>query len=444
MKYTRNMIGAATFASFLLAGSAYADVCDTPSKLGDLGSFPGEVITMQGSMLGTDQEMLEATFSCFEKATGATIQYSGSRDFAALVVADLRSNNAPNIAIFPQPGLAADMAKEGHLVPLGDDMADWMAKNYGAGSSWVDLGTYADANGKENFYGFAYKMDLKSLVWYSPEQFEDNGYEIPKTMEELIELSDQMVADGNTPWCIGIESGNATGWTATDWMEDLMLRTASPAKYDQWVSNELPFNSPEVINAMEVFGKFSRNDDYVAGGASSVATTSFGDAPKGLFTSSPSCMMHRQASFISGFFPKKGQEVADGEADAFYFPPYASKNLGNPVLGAGTLYTMTKDSPATRAFFKFLTEASAHEAWMQQGVLLTAHKGASLDAYATPLLRKQGEILVNATTFRFDASDLMPGAIGAGAFWSEMTAFANGQDAQTTADNIQAAWDAIK
>ena len=147
MKYTRNIIGAATFASFLLAGSAYADVCDTPSKLGDLGSFPGEVITMQGSMLGTDQEMLEATFSCFEKATGATIQYSGSRDFAALVVADLRSNNAPNIAIFPQPGLAADMAKEGHLVPLGDDMADWMAENYGAGSSWVDLGTYADANG---------------------------------------------------------------------------------------------------------------------------------------------------------------------------------------------------------------------------------------------------------------------------------------------------------
>ena len=121
---------------------------------------------------------------------------------------------------------------------------------------WVDLGTYADANGKENFYGFAYKMDLKSLVWYSPEQFEDNGYEIPKTMEELIELSDQMVADGNTPWCIGIESGNATGWTATDWMEDLMLRTASPAKYDQWVSNELPFNSPEVINAMEVFENF--------------------------------------------------------------------------------------------------------------------------------------------------------------------------------------------
>jgi alpha-glucoside transport system substrate-binding protein len=252
-----------TFGSISYA-DGHADVCATPTKLGDMGSFPGEVITVQGSLLGTDQEMFLNTVSCFEKATGAKIQYSGSRDFAALVVADMRSNNPPNIAIFPQPGLAADMAAEGHLIPIGDDAAAWMKNNYGAGSSWVDLGTYADANGNDHFYGFAYKMDLKSLVWYSPEQFEDNGYEIPTTMEGLIELSDQMVADGNTPWCIGVESGNATGWTATDWMEDIMLRTTSAENYDRWVSNDLAFNSPEVINAMELYGKFSRNDDYVA------------------------------------------------------------------------------------------------------------------------------------------------------------------------------------
>jgi len=430
--------------AYAFASSASADVCDTPSALGDLGKFEGEVVTIMGSMEGKDEEMLTNTASCFEKATGAVVKYSGSRDFAALIVADLRSNNSPNIAIFPQPGLAADMAKEGHLTPIGQESADWMAENYGAGPSWVALGTYADANGEEAFYGFPFKMDLKSLVWYSPEQFEDNGYEIPTTMEGLIELSDQMVADGNTPWCIGVESGNATGWTATDWMEDLMLRTTSPENYDRWVSNDLPFNSPEVINAMEVYGQFSRNDDYVAGGASSVATTFFGDAPKGLFSSPASCMMHRQASFIPAFFPEKGEEVKNGSADFFYFPPYEAADLGNPVLGAGTLWTMTKDSPATRAFFEYMKEASAHEAWMQQGTFLTAHKGADLGAYATPALRKQGEILSNATTFRFDASDLMPGAIGAGAFWSEMTAFANGQDAKTTADNIQSAWDAIK
>ena len=429
----------------MIATSAIAGACDTPSALsGDFDKFKDEVVTIMGSMQGKDEENLRAMASCFEEVTGAVIKYSGSRDFAALIVADLRSNNAPNIAIFPQPGLAGDMAKEGHLIPLGQDAASWMAENYGAGQSWVELGTYADAKGEKHFYGFAFKQDLKSLVWYSPEQFDDNGYEIPQTMEELIALSDQMVADGNTPWCIGVESGNATGWTATDWMEDIMLRTTSPANYDRWVSNDLAFNSPEVINAMEMYGSFSRNDDYVAGGAASVATTFFGDAPKGLFSSPASCMMHRQASFIPAFFPKKGEEVVNGEADFFYFPPFASQNLGRPVLGAGTLYTMTKESAATRAFFDYLQEAKAHEAWMSQGAFLTAHKGASPAAYASEAQRKQGEILTTATTFRFDASDLMPGAIGAGAFWSEMTAFANGQDAKTTADNIQAAWDAIK
>ena len=445
MTLKSTLLGAAVLAtSGAFATSAFADVCDTPSSMGDLGSFEGEVVTIMGSMQGKDEENLLAMTSCFEAATGAVIKYSGSRDFAALIVADLRSNNAPNISIFPQPGLAGDMAADGFLTPLGDDAAAWMTDNYGAGASWVALGTYADPDGNDQFYGFAFKQDLKSLVWYSPEQFEDNGYEIPSTMEELIALSDQMVADGNTPWCIGVESGNATGWTATDWMEDIMLRTTTPENYDRWVSNDLAFNSPEVLKAMEVYGQFSRNDDYVAGGASSVATTFFGDAPKGLFSSPASCMMHRQASFIPAFFPKKGEEVANGEADFFYFPPFASMDLGNPVLGAGTLYTMTKDSPATRAFFKYLQEARAHEVWMSQGAFLTAHKGADPSAYASEAQAKQGEILTNATTFRFDASDLMPGAIGAGAFWSEMTAFANGQDAQTTADNIQAAWDAIK
>ena len=440
-------LGAVTLlATTMMTSGAFAmGVCDTPSALSaDLGNFEGETITMAGSMEGEDEERLNAVISCFEEATGAEVKYSGSRDFAALIVADLRSNNAPNIAIFPQPGLAGDMAADGFLTPLGDDAASWMAENYGAGQSWVDLGTYTGADGNDAFYGFAFKQDLKSLVWYSPEQFEDNGYEIPTTMEELIELSDQMVADGNTPWCIGVESGNATGWTATDWMEDIMLRTTTPENYDRWVSNDLAFNSPEVIKAMDLYGQFSRNDDYVAGGASSVATTFFGDAPKGLFSSPASCLMHRQASFIPAFFPEKGEELADGRADFFYFPPFASMDLGNPVLGAGTLYTMTKDSPATRAFFEYLQEAKAHEVWMSEGGFLTAHKGANPDAYATDAQRKQGEILTSATTFRFDASDLMPGAIGAGAFWSEMTAFANGQDTQTTADNIQAAWDAIK
>ena len=417
--------------------------CD-PAALSSLGNFAGETITISSPWEGQDEKLVNSVLDCFEEATGATVNHSGSGEFEQLIVTDIRAGSAPNIAVFPQPGLAADLAAEGGLVPLGQQVADWMTTNYGAGQSWVDLGTYADETGKKQFFAFAYKMDVKSLVWYKPEVFEDAGYTVPTTMEQMFALSDKIVADGGSPWCIGIESGGATGWTATDWMEDIMLRTQTPETYDRWVTNDLPFNSPEVKNAMDIFGSIAKNDAYVAGGSASVASTFFGDSPKGLFTTPPQCYMHRQASFIPTFFPNKGAEVAAGEADFFYLPPFADANLGNPVLGAGTLWAMTKDSPATRALFEYLKQPIAHEIWMSQSGFLTAHKGVDTGAYANEALRKQGDILTKADSFRFDASDLMPGAIGAGAFWREITAFTQGQDTDTTADNIQSAWDAIK
>jgi len=78
--------------------------------------------------------------------------------------------------------------------PLGDDVAAWVKDNYGAGQSWVDLGTYRDKDGAEKFFAFPYKADLKSLVWYVPDNFDEAGYEIPKTWEELQELTEQIVA----------------------------------------------------------------------------------------------------------------------------------------------------------------------------------------------------------------------------------------------------------
>ena len=283
---------------------------------------------------------------------------------------------------------------------------------------------------------------MKSLVWYIPENFEDAGYEVPQTMEELKALSEQIVADGETPWCIGLGSGGATGWPATDWVEDMMLRTQPPEVYDQWVRNEIPFNDERVVAAIEEFGAFARNDDYVDGGAGAVASTDFRDSPKGLFAVPPKCYMHRQASFIPSFFPE-GTELGR-DADFFYLPAYAEKDLGTPLLGAGTVFAITKDSEVARAFIEFLKTPIAHELWMAQSGFLTPHKGVNADAYSNDALRKQGEILTSATTFRFDGSDLMPGKIGAGAFWTGMIDYVGGKSAEDVASDIQKEWDAIK
>ncbi|NBN64192.1 ABC transporter substrate-binding protein [Pannonibacter tanglangensis] len=402
----------------------------------------GQEITVLGPWLGPDKELVESVIAYFEAATGAKVNYSGSDSFEQQIVIDAEAGSPPNIAIFPQPGLARDLASKGQLAPLGADTAAWLRDNYAAGQSWVDLSTFKGKDGKEDLYGFFYKVDVKSLVWYVPENFEDAGYEVPKTMEELKALTDKIVADGGTPWCIGLGSGAATGWPATDWVEDLMLRTQSPADYDAWTSNALKFDDPKVVAAIEEFGHFARNDKYVMGGPEGVGSIDFRDSPKGLFASPPNCYMHRQASFIPSFFPD-GTKVGE-DVDFFYFPAYASKDLGQPVLGAGTLFSITKDSPAARAFIEFLKTPIAHEVWMAQTGFLTPFKGVNTDVYGDPTLKKMGDILLNASTFRFDGSDLMPGAIGAGAFWTGMVDYVGGKDAKVVASEIQKNWDTLK
>jgi len=426
----------------LLASTAVLAMSSASAFAESHASLEGEQITVFTTWLSPEAEIIEEIFDLFEEKTGATVSHVGSDSFESQIVIDIEGGSPPNIAIFPQPGLASDLASQGHLTPLRDGTAEWIAENYAAGQSWVDLATYADENGEDHLFGMFFRVDVKSLVWYSPENFEDAGYEIPETMEELIALSDQIVADGGTPWCIGLGSGAATGWPATDWVEDMMLRTQPPSVYDQWVSNELPFNSPEVVNAIETFGSFARNADYVAGGAGAAATTDFRDSPKGLFDSPPQRYKHRQASFIPAFFPE-GTVVGE-DADFFYFPAFEGEDLGNPVLGAGTLAAITKESEGAHALIEFLRSPEAHELWMSRGGFLTPHKGVDMANFQSDTERALNEILLNATTFRFDGSDLMPGGVGAGTFWTGMVDYVGGADAQAVADSIPQSWDALK
>ncbi len=415
---------------------------DSYTAFADKYDLTGEVLEVTGTWTGNEKVQVDKALSYFAEATGAEVRYNGSDSFENDIVISTQSGSAPNIAVFPQPGLAADLAAKGYLTPLPDGTAEWIAENYSAGQSWVDLATYADPEGNAQLYGIFYRADVKSLVWYSPTSFDEAGYDIPETMEELKELTDVIVEDGETPWCIGIGSQAATGWPATDWTEDMLLRTQPPEVYDQWVANEIPFDDPRIVAAIEEYGYFARNEDYVDGGAEAVASTDFRDSPAGLFSIPPKCYMHRQASFIPAFFPEGTQQGED--VDFFYFPAYADKDLGKPVLGAGTLAAITNPSDAAFAFIEWLKTPIAHELWMAQGNFITAHGGVNPAVYVDDSLRAQGEILSNATTFRFDASDLMPGEIGAGAFWTGMVDYTTGADAAAVAKGIQERWDAIQ
>ncbi len=443
----------------LLAGVAVAALCTGAASAQDLvfpvgeGDFDwesyrsfadstdlaGQSLTITGPWIGDDKDLVDSVIAYFEEATGAEVKYSGSDSFESEIRRASETGGLPNMAVIPQPGLLADLAEKGDVAPLGEETAEWIRENYAAGESWVDLATsYNEQAGGEALNGFFYKVDVKSLVWYSPPIFEELGYEIPETMEELIALSEQAVEDGFTPWCIGLGSGEATGWPATDWVEDIMLRTQPLDTYDDWVTNDIAFDSEPVVNAIETFGSFARNEDFTGMDPATVVTTDFRDAPDGLFEIPPQCLMHRQASFIPTFFP-------DGaEFDFFYFPAFEDSDLGSPVLGAGTVWAITDDNDAARAFIEFMKTPISHEIWMAQSGFLTPHTGVNTDLYADDTLKGMGDILLGATSFRFDASDLMPSDIGAGAFWTGMVEYMRTGDAEGEAASIQSDWDAIK
>ncbi len=395
------------------------------------GGSDKKTVTVLGVVVGEQQDRLEEALVPFEEKTGIEVKYEGTDAFATLLPVRVEAGDAPDVAMFPQPGLMQDFAKSGKLIPVTDFMEP-SALEAAYPEEWLQLATVDDKP-----YGVWYRASVKSLVWFNPEAFAAKGYKVPKNWTELIALSDKIVADGETPWCLGMESGDATGWVGTDWVEDIMLRTAGPEVYDQWTSHEIPFNAPPVKAAFEKFGEVVRKPKYISGGAVSVIGTPFGDSPKGLFNDPPRCYLHRQANFISSFF---SSDVTPGEnVDVFPFPEIDAKN-GLPILVAGDVFGMFNDTPEAQALMQYLATPEPHEIWAKSGGFISPHKEVPLEAYPDDVAKKQAEILANAEAIRFDGSDLMPGAVGTGSFWSGIVDFVNGDPVDKVVSKIESSW----
>jgi alpha-glucoside transport system substrate-binding protein len=383
-----------------------------------------------------DAVKFNASIADFEEKTGIDIQYEGTKEFETTISVRVDGGDAPDIADFPQPGLLANFAKSGKVVDVSTFL-DMEALQANYNQSWLDMATMDGADG-EIVAGVWARFNGKSLVWYPKDDFDAAGYTIPTTWDELMELTQTIADDGDTAWCIGIESGTATGWPATDWMEEVMLRTTSLENYDKWTTGELLFDSPEVKNAVEVMSEIWLNDDYVYGGRASIVSTAFGDAPAPMFDNPPKCWLHKQGNFITSFFPAGAEAGVD--YDFFYLPPIDDA-YGKPFLVAGDIYAMFNDRPEVRAVMEYFTHGESVKAWMEAGGALSPHKDASLDWYGNDVERGVAQLASEATSLRFDGSDLMPGEVGSGSFWKGMTNYIAGTtDLDTAMQEIDAAW----
>jgi alpha-glucoside transport system substrate-binding protein len=386
---------------------------------------------------------LRNAYAPLEACTGLKVTWDGTDQFETEVKVRINGGNPPDVVDFPQPGGFLDLVNKGKLFAFPDNLAKAVnADNVGG---WPELAT---VGGK--VYGVPSRANVKSFVWYSPADFKAKGYAIPKTLDELKTLSDKIVTDGGTPWCAGVESGVATGWPITDWFEDFMLRINGPDVYDQWVQHKIPFDDPKVKAVADAVGSYLKNAKYIGGGDNgikAIATTKFQEG--GYPILDHKCYMHRQASFYASIWPKGTTIGPDGQVDSFYLP-VAKTGDKKVMLGGGDLIGAGTNKPETFDTLLY-TESSAYylgivgkDGKPDTGTAgLSTRKDFDTTKLTDPVQKAFADQLKSSDVFRFDGSDMMPAAIGSGAFWKEATAWIVGGSTDAMLKNIETAWKAV-
>lgn len=406
----------------------------------EAGEYAGTSVTIQSQWVDAEEEAFTGSIAAFAERTGIEIVYDGVSDHETVLTVRVEGGDAPDIAQVAQPGLMRSFAESGDLVALDSFMdLDQLGADYS--EAWTDLGKAGDET-----YGVFYKASTKSIVWYPVAAWEEAGYVPPTTWDDLMALSQQIIDDGNgNPWCISIEHGDASGWVATDWVEDILLRSAGTDVYDQWVDHEIPFNDPQVLAAASIMNDIWFTPEWAWGGNTAINATFIGDIPTFMFTEGrPECWMHKQASWISDFFgtdPETEELLYTPGVDAKFF--YLPSMTGDaPVLGSGDMFVMFNDRPEVEAVMEYLATSDAAMGWAQSGGFISPNSSVPTDWYTDYASSEQSKILAAATALRFDASDIMPAEVGAGTFWSGMVDWvaANGEGTETIFADIEAGW----
>jgi alpha-glucoside transport system substrate-binding protein len=397
-------------------------------SIGALAQQVTIAVLWSGNELAAFQKVIDK----FEQETGITVSIDAvGRDLPTVLPVRIAAGNPPDVAALPNPGQMKTFAQQGVLVALDD-----LSNLPDSAQAFQDLGKVT-VDGTEHVYGIFLSADMKSLVWYDPKAFDAKGYEVPTTWAELMALSQEMIANGDTPWTIGLENGAASGWPGTDWIEDIMLRTAGPKVYDQWVNHEISWTSPAVKTAWQYFGQIALNPKMVYGGTTGELTTSFGDAPNALFTKPPEAYMLKQATFIQSFIKSQNPGVVvEEDYDVFQFPSIQPQ-WGNPVEGSGDLIGVFNGTDAAMALVNYLASAEAQTIFCGELGKIAVNTKVDPSIYPDPITANAANIVQNADVFAFDASDLMPAAVGSGTFWSGILDYINGIPLDTVLENIE-------
>ncbi|WP_448256756.1 ABC transporter substrate-binding protein [Microbacterium aurum] len=408
---------------------------------GDGGGGSGETITIMGGFTDAQAEAFQADLDKWGETSGIKVSYDGNTDFQTAVIARATAGNPPDIAIYPQPGVLKSQTQQ--LFPLEDLGIDVEAITADEANG---LGEIAVVDGQT--FGLPYSINVKSLVWYNPAAFEAAGLTVPTTDAEMTALQQQIIDEGlGYPWCVGLESGAATGWPATDWLEEYVLRYGGLEDYNAWIAGDILFNSDLVNEAGDKVATELLAEGKVNGGGAAAATTAFQTAGNQLFVEGKDngqCFMMRQGSFIADFFPDdiKAQIAENDLTNIDFFQLPAPEGAEQAMLGGGDLVGAFTDSDEVKQVVEYITgKEFGTNGYASQAIFLSPHNDFDTSFYTTEFQKKAQELLAGSEIFGFDASDQMPGEVGSGTEWSELTSWFAGQKTMEQAfDAIDASW----
>jgi alpha-glucoside transport system substrate-binding protein len=354
---------------------------------------------------GSEEEAFKKVLAQFTEDTGIRTKYEAARDFLPVIRTRLNAGNPPEVGILPRPGFVDELARDDALIPLEDLGLDVDAINENYGEVWIDLATFEDTT-----YGVVAKANSKSTVWYKPTSFEQNGFQIPETWDQLNQIVEQYKAKGMTPWAVGAQ-GRDSSWTLTDWFEQIYVRTAGGDNYDKLFAGELAFNDATVKEALQEMLKHV-NDENVLGGIDGALSLSFQDGIARVFGTSPKAEMYMLGGFVGGIAIGANENLQPGR-DIDFFPfPTIKEEHGDPLVGSGDVAAAFVNNEDVAKLIEYLSTPEAGRIWVSTGAIVSPNKAVSADDYPNELVSKEAEQVVNAESFRFDGSDLLPGTLG--------------------------------
>jgi alpha-glucoside transport system substrate-binding protein len=384
-----------------------------------MGAAQGDEISMLYQWAGAEEAALNQVLQPLIDACGIVLRPESTRD-QALLDTRVQAGTPPDVAFWQVSQL---VQYEDQLVSM-DELG---ANRESYGEFFIDPVTIND-----EWLGLPIKADVKSIIWYSPANFEALGYEVPTTWEELEALVEQMVADGQVPWSMGFESGDATGWTGSDFIQDIMLVQQGPEFVNGVIDGSVSYDDPGVRQAYETYGTWATDETYTVGGAQGTLSTPFLEAIFKPFADPPEAMMVKQSGFAGAEIKTQFPDLEQGTDYDFFVVPGIQGLQGSiePMM-------VFNDTPAVRALVAYLSSEQGGANWAGATFGLSPNLGAAGN-YVDPALQKLGDAIANTQGFTTDIGDTIPGGFGSAEFQG-ISEYVNGGDLDAILADLAAA-----